>query len=266
MSKKIGEDFVYYNKEFDIISKQEICSANNSNIIYTRTVPTEIYDTCFEITTECNQHCRNCFAHSAPYLKGMIMPYTYVEEYIERIEDRRIRIGITGGEPFMHPEISNVLRLPFCFPNLNYVISTNGTIKLSHTLLDALTDGNWLVSISIHGNEKTHNAYTETEKFKIVIENLKLLSQCTTVHVYSVLNHFMSISDVDYILSLLDNYNVSFVRFITPRKVGRFDCTYDKNLPRYIEQRASNNLRVGIKISSSHTEMINVQQERIIIG
>ena len=131
---------------------------------------------------------KKCFAFSSPNIPSTELSYGYVEDYIRRIENKRIRIGITGGEPFIHPDIMSFLHLPVSFPSLNFVISTNGSIKLDNAVLDSVIQGNWLVSISIHGEENTHNKYTESKSFKYVIENIKLLSSYTTVHIYTVLN------------------------------------------------------------------------------
>ncbi len=126
VSKIIDGKEIYYNKESDIISKNRMESGCvHEDGTYTRTISEGIYDTCFEITTRCNQCCRNCFAYSSPG-NGEEMKYEDIEKFISDREDERIRIGITGGEPFLHSEIQKVLKLPLKFKSLNFMISSNG--------------------------------------------------------------------------------------------------------------------------------------------
>lgn len=266
VSKLINGKEIFYNRELDIISRNTIENQSaQQDGIYTRTISEGVYDTCFEITTKCNQCCRNCFAYSSPE-KGEEMKYEYLEKMISNRENERIRIGITGGEPFLHSEILKILELPYKFGNLNFMISTNGNFVLTHKMEKNLLDGKWLMSLSIHGNKLAHNLYTESESFDNVILNLSKLNEKIIIHTYTVINRYMTEGDIDYILNLQDRYRIYFSRFIIPRNVGRVDFQYDDGLVEYIHTKIKDNDKAGIKKDYSHTELINVMTKSRIIG
>ena len=264
--KIINGKEIFYNRELDIISRNTIDGQyTQQDGIYTRTISEGVYDTCFEITTKCNQCCKNCFACSSPG-KGEEMKYECIEDLISKKESERIRIGITGGEPFLHSEILKVLELPHKFSNLNFMVSTNGNFELTNKIKKKLIDGKWLVSLSIHGDKAAHNLYTQSESFDTVILNLSKLNENVIIHTYTVINRYMTENDIDYILDLQDRYKIYYTRFIIPRNVGRVDFQYDDRLVDYIHRKVQDNNKAGIKKDYSHTELINVALNSRIIG
>lgn len=266
VSKIIDRKEIYYNRELDVIGKDATGSEHIHECgTYTRTISDGIYDTCFEITTRCNQCCRNCFAYSSPG-KDEEMKYEYIEKMISEREDERIRIGITGGEPFLHSEIQKVLKLPIKFSKLNFMISTNGNFELTHELENGLVNSKWLMSLSIHGNKATHNLYTKSDSFDSVIANLSKLNEKIIIHTYTVINRYMTKEDIDFILGLQNKYRIYYTRFIIPRNVGRVDFQYDQSLINYIYEKVKVNPKAGIKKDYSHTELIDVRMKSRIIG
>ena len=266
VSKIIGGKEICYNKELDIISKNIVESeCVNECGTYNRTISEGIYDTCLEITTKCNQCCRNCFAYSFPGY-GEEMKYEYIEKLISDREDERIRIGITGGEPFLHSEIQKVLELPLKFKKLNFMISSNGNFELTSELRESIVNGIWLMSLSIHGNREAHNLYTKSESFDSVISNLSKLNEDIIIHTYTVINRYITRDDIDYILELQNKFRIYYTRFIIPRNTGRTDFLYDKSLINYIYEKVKDNAKAGIKRDYSHTELINVRMDSRIIG
>lgn len=266
VSKLINGKEIFYNRELDIISRNIIENSYfQKDGIYTRTISEGVYDTCFEITTKCNQCCGNCFAYSSPE-KGEEMKYEYIEKMISKRESERIRIGITGGEPFLHSEIIKILELPYKFSNLNFMVSTNGNFELINKVEENLLNGKWLMSLSIHGNKLAHNLYTKSDSFDTAILNLSKLNEKLIIHTYTVINRFMTEDDVDFILNLQDRYRIFFTRFIIPRNVGRVDLQYNDGLLKYIHKRIKDNNKAGIKKDYSHTELINVMMKSRIIG
>ncbi len=68
----------------------------------------------FNTGTLCNIACLNCYIESSPDNDRLVyITKAEVEDYLDQLEDRdwRVReIGFTGGEPFMNPDIINILR------------------------------------------------------------------------------------------------------------------------------------------------------------
>lgn len=250
--KIINGILVRYSYENDIISEQKIIDFDITS--YQRTTSNNIYDTCLEITTFCNQECINCFSESSYRRKGSEMDYKNIERCIrERIEER-IRFIISGGEPFLHSDINNILKLPLKYPNANYWLNTNGYIKEINPYIEQIIDNEWNIAISIHGSEKTHNLYTKRDSYKLAKKNLFLLSTHSLTHIYSVINEYTSYEDIKHMIELRNKSNACFLRFIVPRKYGRYN--------NFNKQEIINNIpcsrNVIIKKDASNTEFISV--------
>ena len=63
--------------------------------------------------TLCNITCGNCYIESSPKNDALVyMTYEEVETYLNEIRDENMdtkEIGITGGEPFMNPDIIEIM-------------------------------------------------------------------------------------------------------------------------------------------------------------
>ena len=257
-SKIIDGQIVSYNNLLDVIY------INNCNVDlfnYYRTDRKRIYDIVFEANKYCNQECINCFSESKKSDKTRLeLAYSYISEKILDNYDNIIRVSITGGEPLKHSEINKILTLPQKISGLNYVISTNGSI-INNDIIKNLIENEWLVCVSIHGLEDTHNTYTKSKNFEKTINFISMLSGKTRIHLYCVLNNLQNRSDLEYIISLRNKYNISFVRFIAPRHYGRWVKT-KKTIFDMCEGMINNN--VGIKKINSLSKFYTVDMfERI---
>jgi MoaA/NifB/PqqE/SkfB family radical SAM enzyme len=99
---------------------------------------------CWEITTRCNLSCDFCYAFKE-------LPDESFEKML-RIADslvsNKVRVvNITGGEPFLHPELMNVV--DYCHKqHLKIVISTNGMF-LNKDTLSALASKVQFIGVSL---------------------------------------------------------------------------------------------------------------------
>jgi MoaA/NifB/PqqE/SkfB family radical SAM enzyme len=227
ISKNIAGQSVFYNNLLDVIYKT---NCNIDKFDYFRTDREEIYDIVCEINKYCNQECINCYSESKKSKKkGTELSYSYISEKILENYDNIIRVSITGGEPLLHSEINKILNLPNKIPGLNYVISTNGSI-IRKEIIKNIIDNDWLVCVSIHGMQNTHNTYTKSNNFKKAINFINILSGKVRIHLYCVLNNLQNINDLKFITSLRNEYNIDFVRYITPRHHGRWVETEDSTI------------------------------------
>lgn len=68
----------------------------------------------FNTGTLCNLECVNCYIESSPKNDALVyISYSEVVNYIDEITDHNIdvkEIGITGGEPFMNPDIIKIIK------------------------------------------------------------------------------------------------------------------------------------------------------------
>lgn len=255
--KEIYGKSVCYDKTKDIIYHPCCTDKMTNSFDYQRVYTEEIYDTIYEITTKCNQRCENCFAECTEHTTEE-MDYDFIYKDLLSKEKTRIRVAMTGGEPFLHPEIDKILRLPSLFPNIQFVINSNGNYVLSAKLRHLLIENDWLVTYSVHGGKTAHNQYTQSKSYDRILANIQALNNDVVIHIYSVLNQHMTRHDIDEIIKLLDTYNIDFVRFILLRSFGRVDGNYDTSNVEYI--RAKNKDNIGIKSDKSLSELINVNK------
>ena len=81
-----------------------------------------------ELTTRCNLRCKHCYRYSSPDIKEEEMSYEKVMSVLEEMYKLGGRfIEITGGEPFLHSRIKDILT--YVGEKYNFVgLLTNGTL------------------------------------------------------------------------------------------------------------------------------------------
>jgi len=98
-----------------------------------------------EITTKCNLRCKSC-AVGIPTQKEIIhLDLSTVGTYLERIfevVDHVDSMEFTGGEPFLHRELPEMIRAYMEYKDhfRQFLIVTNGTIKPGDKLLSVLRE------------------------------------------------------------------------------------------------------------------------------
>jgi len=100
----------------------------------------------FIVNTKCNLQCKYCFQYMASYpdnLKTNI-PLTRIIMDIDKVMDNIGAVGtivVVGGEPFLHPNISDIIKKISEKKNFGVlIIDTNGTVKIKTEQLEGFTD------------------------------------------------------------------------------------------------------------------------------
>ena len=229
---------------------------------YDRTHVNVPVDLCIEVTTRCNLACANCFAECSPKALGRNLPLNVIRARVRHAAHRYIRVCITGGEPLLHPDIEGILELPREVAECGFVLSTNGTLRND---LDAMiTSNNWLVAISLHGNRTTHNGYTRSDSFQMVLSRIQALAPLVPVHIYCVVSNLMTVDDVTWLYAIRDTTRVAFLRFIMPLPIGRHEETRNSEVIRVIEEHLDD--RSGLKTHSSLTHFLASNGEQSLLG
>lgn len=251
--KFINKQLVKYRPNSDVIFTDDLLIENNQS--YKRTFNDYVYDTCIEITTCCNQECLNCFSESSYTKPGSNMRIADIEKIISSRISERIRFTLSGGEPFLHPHIKQILEIPRTYQTANYWINTNGYINNIQDYLEPLVNNEWNIAFSIHGERTTHNLYTKSDSYDLVEANIIFLSKYINTHIYSVINKYTTLSDINHLVRLKKLTNSSFLRFIVPRDFGRIDTNFDNNIIDKIPDIHG----IGIKRCASNTEFVSVK-------
>ena len=154
-----------FNKDTGVTSKQ--CQATMccraifcerlSNIVKSRSEEKDLLHT-FSITLIVNQRCSlgckccTSYMNEYPLQERRDMPLERICEDIDRFFDAMDSVGtvtIMGGEPFMHPDISKIVKKLLTKNNFGIIsIATSGTYPIKHEQLEGLEDERVNVSFS----------------------------------------------------------------------------------------------------------------------
>lgn len=78
-------------------------------------------------TTTCNLKCKHCYLGCIPSNKPHFLPFDKIKTAIEESKKFEIKeIYLNGGEPLLHPDINNIIRL--ALKRANVTILTNGIL------------------------------------------------------------------------------------------------------------------------------------------
>ncbi|MET9360406.1 radical SAM protein [Streptomyces sp. NPDC006632] len=103
-----------------------------------------------QICEPCNEKCAHCFVSATK--RGDYMPLADIENKLlpQLIEARVNRITLTGGEPFMHPALIEIVRL-FRAADMKVGICTNATIVTDQHIADLVEIGDVHMNVSLDG-------------------------------------------------------------------------------------------------------------------
>ncbi len=102
---------VSVNKK-EIVNTNENAESNETAISSIIIASNELYveNLYLEITRRCNEHCVHCYIPEEQRRSGAFMPLDDAKNYLDQAKELGVwQISITGGEPFLHPQISEIL-------------------------------------------------------------------------------------------------------------------------------------------------------------
>lgn len=110
------------------------------------------------LLNRCNLHCRHCYMEATPS-SNSCLPIDLVIRCLGEVEQLGIRtIYISGGEPFLYPELSEILAFISRQKNCNFYISSNGTL-IGKEEANLLKNAGANVQVSIDGPEMYHDKF-----------------------------------------------------------------------------------------------------------
>lgn len=124
------------------------------------------------VTHRCNIRCQMCYFHKQ--LDGTCdLALSSYKRIIDSVKGTRPCIILTGGEPFLHPDLVNMVRYAKK-SGLSTQIFTNGTL-LNPQAADNLTEaGLDYINFTLLGNEKSHsNLAGSADAYGKFIKNLE---------------------------------------------------------------------------------------------
>jgi len=130
------------------------------------------------ITDRCNLHCAHCFISNGGY--GNTMPVEVIQNtVIPQLKQCRVsRVTLTGGEPFLHPDIIKIAQA-LKDADIGIGICTNGTIIHREQMKILAKIRNIHINVSLHGfRPESHNRFTKNnEAFQKTVRAIKQLGK-----------------------------------------------------------------------------------------
>ena len=131
-----------------------------------------------QITERCNLHCAHCFISAGNY--GETMPVGIIRDIvIPKLKDCRvISVTLTGGEPFIHPDVVEIVSL-LRNAGIRVGICTNGTLINQDQMKSLAKIGNVHLNVSLDGfRPESHGKFRgDRISFAKTIETIRYLSR-----------------------------------------------------------------------------------------
>lgn len=127
----------------------------------------EIYETKLqhvqiEITGCCNMKCKHCRASNEAKKMLTMLEIEKIIEFISRVKDEDFRLILSGGEPFLHPKIVEIIKMAKEHGIDSIVITTNSSLITDDILkeLDNIKMKFLCIQVSLDSlDEKQHNEF-----------------------------------------------------------------------------------------------------------
>jgi radical SAM protein with 4Fe4S-binding SPASM domain len=134
-----------------LIVKRSLIVDTHANSCYFRTsVEGDDRKALVQITERCNLHCAHCFVSSGNWGEHMRLE-DIAEKVLPRLQRARVqRLTLTGGEPFVHPQIMKICAL-IADRGLPLGICTNATRTTDDQISQLAGLGNVHVNVSLDG-------------------------------------------------------------------------------------------------------------------
>jgi radical SAM protein with 4Fe4S-binding SPASM domain len=158
------------------------------------------------ITNKCNLKCPHCYRNSmvSDELKRINMER--MRQFIDEMEELNVyRFKITGGEPFLHPDLFEIVEYaahkPMCIS-----ILTNGTIPMDEKWLSLLEKVNILLGISLDGaTAETNDIIRGNGSFNKTINNLEKFSKRGIKYSITFTVNLLNKNEIREMLNLVEN-------------------------------------------------------------
>jgi len=202
--------------------KVKLTKSNQVNSCYFRTsVSGGNRKALIKITERCNLKCVHCFVSSGDFGDEMRLVDIQKQIIPQLIDARVISVTLTGGEPFIHTEIKDVIRA-FINAGLSVSICSNG-VGLAPNIIEFLKEfKNITVNISLDGfSESTHGKFRGNKKsFNETIDSIALLNEAKLLK--GLLSTPNSLSNIDEYEELIKFSIKNNAKYVLMNPLGNF--------------------------------------------
>lgn len=164
----------------------------------------------WHITHKCNLRCIHCYQEDYKNDLNFNEIKKIFYDYLSFIKVNNFKghINITGGEPFLHPDFFNVIKL-FEDNDITFGILTNGTL-LNEDIVKRLSKFKKLsfVQISLDGPKKIHDEIRGKGNFKKAINGIRLLNKYDIESMAAFTAHKKNIAKLKTVIRIAEREKV----------------------------------------------------------
>lgn len=150
-----------------------------------------VYESAFnhaqiEITGCCNMNCMHCRASMEKPIYMELESINKVLIFANRNMGENFNLTISGGEPFLHPHIIEILEMGVGYGYKEIVVTTNGSLVTEDLVkrIDSFSDNRITIQVSIDStNHKTHDSFRGYEgAYQKAIRALEVIAKYTNIN------------------------------------------------------------------------------------
>lgn len=211
--------------------KRQLISENEAASCYFKSsVEVPYRKALVQITERCNLHCVHCFV-SAKNCGGTMSLATIRDVVIPRLRDCRvIRVSLTGGEPFMHDDIIEIVRL-LRGARIQVGICTNATCVTNRHIKLLASIGGVHCNVSLDGfSSRSHGKFRGNVKlFEKTIKTISALGRHGLLQgVLVTPNNFAEITEYSQLCEFAIQSGAEYVLMNPLSSMGRGVKSIDK--------------------------------------
>lgn len=183
--------------------------------------PTTVF---FLITNKCNLRCKHCFVSDSLLNKSYDeLNMDIIKKIVDDIKKSNVfKIIITGGEPFLHKNILDVLEYINVTSKIPIQINTNGLL-ITQEIIQEFKRRKILplhFTISIEGYEEIHDSVRGKGNFIKVIKAIELLKNNNFEILLNITSKNTIIKNINKIIDLIKKLEIRRFNFAVLRPTG----------------------------------------------
>ena len=191
----------------------------------------------WEATRNCNLSCRHCFNPRMGWQKDGQLSTEQAKRIFSEIagdfNPREICLAITGGEPTLRKDLTEVVKFLSALSFRDVTLVSNGLKFIQDlSLLDALVESGLTgLGISVDGLREGYKRIRGVDRFDEIIKLLRYVVSKYTGKLYfqtvSVVNNCNK-NEMPQLMEVLSDIGIKFCRLGLVCKVGRAEAAYER--------------------------------------
>jgi MoaA/NifB/PqqE/SkfB family radical SAM enzyme/SAM-dependent methyltransferase len=176
--------------------------------------PEVIRELWFHVTNRCNLACTHCLFSSSPEDDRQLAADTVLSLAAEAYQKGCRLFAITGGEPFVHPEIETIITSLLAMEGSHVAVLTNGLSAASFVEKHSPNPDFFHLQISVDGMKENHERIRSKGSFRKLTENLKKLKKQGFPFTLSMCVTSGNVSDMENFVDFAAEYGASNVHYM----------------------------------------------------